>query len=99
MRSAKLQAALVKRREAEQIKFQKSAAVERYYDQWGRITSRFESWTTPEYYREAEEALRKREDEKRKEEALLTRRERLKALLTSEHESLQKEMEGNWNGN
>uniref|UniRef100_A0A182TC39 Trichoplein keratin filament-binding protein n=1 Tax=Anopheles maculatus TaxID=74869 RepID=A0A182TC39_9DIPT len=59
MRSAKLQAALVKRREAEQIKYQKSAAVERYYDQWGRITSRYESWTTPQYYREAEQALRK----------------------------------------
>uniref|UniRef100_A0A182YHW0 Uncharacterized protein n=1 Tax=Anopheles stephensi TaxID=30069 RepID=A0A182YHW0_ANOST len=65
MRSAKLQAALVKRREAEQIKYQKSAAVERYYDQWGRITSRYESWTTPQYYREAEQALRKREDEKK----------------------------------
>ncbi|XP_049538435.1 trichohyalin [Anopheles darlingi] len=93
MRSAKLQAALVKRREAEQIKFQKSAAVERYYDQWGRITSRFESWTTPQYYREAEEALRKREDVKRKEEALTGRRDRLKALLTAENESLQKEIE------
>ncbi|XP_058059322.1 golgin subfamily A member 6-like protein 25 [Anopheles bellator] len=93
MRSAKLQAALVKRREAEQIKYQKSAAVERYYDQWGRITSRFESWTTPQYYREAEEALRKREDDKRKAEALDTKRERLKELLARENEQLKKEMD------
>ncbi|XP_052868685.1 trichoplein keratin filament-binding protein [Anopheles cruzii] len=91
MRSAKLQAALVKRREAEQIKYQKSAAVERYYDQWGRITSRFESWTTPQYYREAEEALRKREDDKRKAGALEARRERLKELLARESEQLKKE--------
>nr|XP_040228306.2 trichohyalin [Anopheles coluzzii] len=93
MRSAKLQAALVKRREAEQIKYQKSAAVERYYDQWGRITSRYESWTTPKYYREAEEALRKREDEKKKQEALESKRARLKELLQKENEELQKEME------
>uniref|UniRef100_A0A182PRW3 Trichoplein keratin filament-binding protein n=1 Tax=Anopheles epiroticus TaxID=199890 RepID=A0A182PRW3_9DIPT len=93
MRSAKLQAALVKRREAEQIKYQKSAAVERYYDQWGRITSRYESWTTPKYYREAEEALRKREDTKRKQEALEAKRSRLKELLQKENEQLQMEME------
>ncbi|XP_049285389.1 trichohyalin [Anopheles funestus] len=93
MRSAKLQAALVKRREAEQIKYQKSAAVERYYDQWGRITSRYESWTTPQYYREAEQALRKREDEKKKQEALESKRKRLKDLLQKENEQLQKEME------
>uniref|UniRef100_A0A182VW15 Trichoplein keratin filament-binding protein n=1 Tax=Anopheles minimus TaxID=112268 RepID=A0A182VW15_9DIPT len=93
MRSAKLQAALVKRREAEQIKYQKSAAVERYYDQWGRITSRYESWTTPQYYREAEQALRKREDEKKKQEALECKRKRLKDLLQKENEQLQKEME------
>uniref|UniRef100_A0A182NQT0 Trichoplein keratin filament-binding protein n=1 Tax=Anopheles dirus TaxID=7168 RepID=A0A182NQT0_9DIPT len=93
MRSAKLQAALVKRREAEQIKYQKSAAVERYYDQWGRITSRYESWTTPQYYREAEEALRKREHEKKKQEALECKRNRLKELLQKENEQLQKEMD------
>ncbi|XP_058117246.1 trichoplein keratin filament-binding protein [Anopheles ziemanni] len=93
MRSAKLQAALVKRREAEQIKYQKSAAVERYYDQWGRITSRYESWTTPQYYREAEEALRKREEEKRKATELQAKRERLKQMLQDEAEQLQKEVE------
>uniref|UniRef100_A0AAG5D4H9 Trichoplein keratin filament-binding protein n=1 Tax=Anopheles atroparvus TaxID=41427 RepID=A0AAG5D4H9_ANOAO len=94
MRSAKLQAAaLVKRREAEQIKYQKSAAVERYYDQWGRITSRYESWTTPKYYREAEEALRKREEEKRKATALEAKRARLKQLLQEESVQIQKEME------
>ncbi|XP_053670608.1 trichoplein keratin filament-binding protein [Anopheles nili] len=93
MRGAKLQAALVKRREAEQIKYQKSAAVERYYDQWGRITSRYESWTTPQYYREAEAACRKRENEKIKQEALVAKRNRLKELLQKENEQLQREME------
>lgn len=40
MKTARLQAALARRREIEQVKIEKSAAQERYYDKWGRITSR-----------------------------------------------------------
>lgn len=40
MNCAKQQELLAKRREAQQIKIEKSAAVDKYYDKWGRITSR-----------------------------------------------------------
>ncbi|XP_055634640.1 eukaryotic translation initiation factor 3 subunit A isoform X2 [Toxorhynchites rutilus septentrionalis] len=92
MRSAKLQAALTKRREAEQIKFQKSAAVERYYDHWGRVTSRLESWNSPQFNRQAEEAQRKREEAERKEAEQNERREQTRARLQQEKDDFQREI-------
>ncbi|XP_055550492.1 trichoplein keratin filament-binding protein [Wyeomyia smithii] len=92
MKSAKLQAALAKRREAEQIKYQKSAAVERYYDQWSRITSRLDSWNSPKFQQQAEEAQRKREEAEKKEAALNERREKLCAALQKEKDDFQREI-------
>lgn len=92
MKSAKLQAALAKRREAEQIKFQKSAAVERYYDQWSRITSRFDSWNSPQFYRQAEEAARQREEAEKREAAINERREKLRVQLQQEKDDFQREI-------
>nr|XP_029727926.1 trichoplein keratin filament-binding protein-like [Aedes albopictus] len=92
MKSAKLQAALAKRREAEQIKFQKSAAVERYYDQWSRITSRFDSWNSPQFNRQAEEAARKREEAEKREAAVAERREKLRVQLQQEKDDFQREI-------
>ncbi|XP_065095195.1 trichoplein keratin filament-binding protein [Ochlerotatus camptorhynchus] len=92
MKSAKLQAALAKRREADQIKFQKSAAVERYYDQWSRITSRFESWNSPQFYRQAEEAARQREETEKREAAINERREKLREKLQQEKDDFQQEI-------
>lgn len=40
MKSSRLQAAYLRRREAEQIKIEKSVAVNRYFDKWGKITTR-----------------------------------------------------------
>lgn len=92
MKSAKLQAALAKRREAEQIKIQKSAAVERYYDQWSRITSRFDSWNSPQFYRQAEEAQKAREEAEKREAAATERRERERARLQQEKDDFQREL-------
>ncbi|XP_058822424.1 trichoplein keratin filament-binding protein isoform X2 [Topomyia yanbarensis] len=92
MKSAKLQAALAKRLEAEQIKFQKSAAMERYYDQWSRITSRYDSWNSPKFNQHAEDAQRRREEEEQKEAAENERRERSRAKLQQEKDDFQREI-------
>ncbi|EDS29630.1 A-kinase anchoring protein AKAP120 [Culex quinquefasciatus] len=92
MKSAKLQAALAKRREADQIKIQKSAAVERYYDQWSRITSRFDSWNSPQFYRQAEEAQKAREEAEKREVAAQERRERERVRLQQEKDDFQQEL-------
>ncbi|XP_055607775.1 trichoplein keratin filament-binding protein-like [Uranotaenia lowii] len=92
MKCAKLQAALAKRREAEQLKIQKSAAVERYYDQWNRITSRYESWNSPEFYRQGEEAQRKKDEQAKKEAEAAERREKLRIQLQQEKDNFQQEL-------
>lgn len=40
MKPAQHQAALIRRREANQMKIEKSAAVNQYFNNWGKITSR-----------------------------------------------------------
>lgn len=45
----KLQAAFAKRREAEQIKIEQTTAVDKYFDKWDRITSRY-SHTQTQYF-------------------------------------------------
>ncbi|XP_053697050.1 trichoplein keratin filament-binding protein [Sabethes cyaneus] len=93
MKSAKLQAALAKRREAEQIKYQKSAAVEKYYDQWSRITSRLDSWNSPKFQQQVEEAQRQREEAEKREAALNERREKLRTKLQKEKDDFQREIQ------
>jgi hypothetical protein len=70
------------------------AAVQKYYDQWGRITSRHEHWSTPEYYHEAEEKMRKRMETEEKQRQLGERQERLRATLAEEKKQLDNEMLG-----
>lgn len=84
MRGSKLHSAFVRRREIEQIKIEKSAAVDKYFDKWGKITSRFEQWTAPEFYKQADEVNKQRELDKIKNETLDSRREKLKKLLDDE---------------
>ncbi|XP_063696776.1 trichoplein keratin filament-binding protein [Culicoides brevitarsis] len=91
MNAAKMQEALIRKREAQQMKIEKSAAVHNYFDKWGKITSRFEHWTTPEYYKEKEEDLQKEKQNLLKQEKLEKRREKLKQLL--EHEKEQYDLE------
>lgn len=81
MRGSKLHSAFVRRREIEQIKIDKSAAVDKYFDKWGKITSRFEQWTAPEFYKQADEVNKQRELDKIKNQSLENRREKLKKLL------------------
>lgn len=40
MNAAKLHAALIRKREVQQMKIEKSAAINNYFDKWGKITSR-----------------------------------------------------------
>lgn len=84
MRGSKLHSAFVRRREIEQLKIEKSAAVDKYFDKWGKITSRYEQWTAPEFYKQADEMSKQRELDKIKNETLESRREKLKKLLEDE---------------
>lgn len=71
-------------------------AVQRYYDQWGRITSRHEHWSTPEYYQDSEEKVRKRLEQEEKQKKLAERQERLKAQLMEEIKLLDTELKGEY---
>lgn len=95
MRGSKLHSAFVRRREIEQIKIEKSAAVDKYFDKWGKITSRFEQWTAPEFYKQADEVNKQRELDKIKNETLESRREKLKQLLDNEKSEQEMIVKGN----
>lgn len=94
MRGSKLHSAFVRRREIEQMKIEKSAAVDKYFDKWGKITSRFEQWTAPEFYKQADEVNKQRELDKIKNETLENRREKLKKLLDDEKHEQEAIMKG-----
>lgn len=94
MKSARLHAAFVRKREAEQLKIEKSAAVHKYYDKWGKITSVYENWTTPEYYKEAEENHMKRVKKEQHQKSLADRQNKLKQMLDEENRNYEKEMTG-----
>lgn len=63
-----------------------------YYDKWGRITSRFENWTTPEYYEKSDQQIRREEEQKRRKEQILVRREQLRDLMATEKAAWEKEL-------
>ncbi|KAJ6636564.1 hypothetical protein Bhyg_15155 [Pseudolycoriella hygida] len=95
MKGSKLHSAFVRRREVEQSKIEKNVAVDKYFDKWGKITSRFEQWAGPQYYKHADEIKKRRELEKIENEALQIRREKLKKLLDDEkieHEMMLKDL-------
>lgn len=56
---------------------------------------RFESWTTPEYYKEADENYRKSIDAKLKAEKLENRRLKLQKLFQQENAKYTEELNGN----
>uniref|UniRef100_A0A336LL12 CSON010525 protein n=1 Tax=Culicoides sonorensis TaxID=179676 RepID=A0A336LL12_CULSO len=92
MNAAKMHAASIRKREAQQMKIEKSAAINNYFDKWGKITSRFEHWTTPEYYKEMEDGLQKEKENLLKKEKLEARQEKLKALFELENEQYNMEV-------
>lgn len=55
---------------------------------------RHEQWTTPEYYKQADQSQRLQKELKLKIESLERRRKCLQNLLQTENESYEKEIEG-----
>ena len=87
-----LQEVYARKRETEQLRSEKNSAVAQYFDKWGRITSRFENWTAPEYYEKSDHQLRVGEEEKKKEQDIQQRREKLRTLYNEEKEAWEKEI-------
>ncbi|XP_067644915.1 trichoplein keratin filament-binding protein [Eurosta solidaginis] len=92
IRSHQIQALLARRREAEHERIERTAAVDRYYDHWGRVTTRFENWTNPEYYKNADEQLKQRREKREKELKQCERRKRLRDLFEKEKAVHEREM-------
>ncbi|EDW38014.1 GL12376 [Drosophila persimilis] len=85
-------AAYAQRRELENNRVQATQAVNRYYDHWGKVTTRFENWTNKEYYENAEKKLQSRKSQKQKDIELTDRKGRLRQLLDTENEAYDIEM-------
>lgn len=94
MKAVKLQAAFARRREQDQMKIKKSAAANTYFHKWDRITTRFEQWTTPEYYKSAEDTCKANRDKELKISLLEKRREKLRKLLDEENWGYETELNG-----
>ncbi|CAO1357388.1 unnamed protein product [Diamesa hyperborea] len=92
MKGARIQAQFIKRRDSEQKQFERTNEQRNYYDKWGRITSRHEHWTTPEYYKEADEKLQKIKLAEEKQKELEERKEKLRTLLAEEKQRLDREV-------
>ncbi|XP_036322473.1 trichoplein keratin filament-binding protein [Rhagoletis pomonella] len=90
--SHQMQALFARRREIEHDRVERTAAVNRYYDHWGKVTSRFENWTNPEYYKNAEEQLKQRREKREKEQQQHKRRERLRELFEKEKAMYEREL-------
>ncbi|XP_055851961.1 trichoplein keratin filament-binding protein isoform X2 [Episyrphus balteatus] len=84
MKTNHIQAAFARKRENEHIRTERTEAVDRYYAHWGKQTSKYENWTAPEYYKQAEDNLKKEKEMKEKEQKLNDRREKLRKLLEQE---------------
>lgn len=95
MKAAKLQAAFARRREIDQIKIEKSTEVDKYFDKWDRITTRYEHWTTPEYYKLADDNWKLNREKQTKESLLEKRREKLQKLFEEEKLAYEAELNGN----
>ena len=94
MKGARIQAQFIKRRDSEQKQFERTNEQRNYYDKWGRITTRHEHWTTPEYYKEADEKLQKIKLAQEKQIELEERKEKLRTLLAEEKQRLDREVSG-----
>lgn len=92
MKAAHLQALFARRRENEHNRIERTEAVNKYFDHWGKVTARFENWTTPEYYKQAEQQLETSKQQKEKEKKLIERREKLSRLLEMEKQIYEEEM-------
>ncbi|XP_017847352.1 trichoplein keratin filament-binding protein [Drosophila busckii] len=80
------------RREQEHNRVQATKEVNRYYDHWGQVTSRFENWTNKEYYDKAEQKLQTRKDQQQKQQELEARRGKLRQLLDTDNDAYDVEL-------
>ncbi|EDW59843.2 trichoplein keratin filament-binding protein [Drosophila virilis] len=78
-------AAYAWRREQEHNRVQATEQVNRYYDHWGQVTSRFENWTNQAYYDKADKKLQQRKSQQQKEQELDDRRAKLRELLDGDN--------------
>ncbi|EDV91213.1 trichoplein keratin filament-binding protein [Drosophila grimshawi] len=69
------------RREQEHNRVQATQQMNRYYDHWGKVTSRFENWTNQAYYNKADQKMQQHKDQQQKEKELAERRTKLRQLL------------------
>ncbi|XP_058984518.1 trichohyalin [Musca domestica] len=91
-KAQQLQAMFARRREMEHMHIERTQAVNKYYDHWGKVTTRFENWTTPEYYKQAEEKMQRSKEEKEKQKQMEVRRRKLTELFENEREQYNLEM-------
>ncbi|XP_037824017.1 trichoplein keratin filament-binding protein-like isoform X1 [Lucilia sericata] len=92
-KSAHLQALFARRRENEHNRIERTEAVNKYYDHWGKVTARFENWTTPEYYKQAEQQLQTTQQQKEKQKNLAERQQKLSQLLEMEKKNYEQELQ------
>ncbi|EDW80930.1 uncharacterized protein Dwil_GK11298 [Drosophila willistoni] len=80
------------RREQENSRVQATQEVNRYYNHWGKVTSRFDNWTNKEYYEKAGKKLQTQKEQQEKEVELNERRAKLRHLLDMENEVYDSEL-------
>ncbi|XP_031626778.1 trichoplein keratin filament-binding protein [Contarinia nasturtii] len=93
MKAVKIYDAKARKRDIDEWKFEKKKTVDKYFDKWSKITTRYEQWTTPEYYQTATSNYHNSEEKRNRSVALESRREKLKRLLDTEKEQYAKERE------
>uniref|UniRef100_A0A1A9VNP2 Trichoplein keratin filament-binding protein n=1 Tax=Glossina austeni TaxID=7395 RepID=A0A1A9VNP2_GLOAU len=91
-KAAQLQALYARRRQAEDDRIERTQELNRYYDHWGKVTTRFANWTAPEYYDKAGQQLQETKDKKEKEKGLAVRQRKLSEIFTTERETFDREM-------
>ncbi|XP_030373476.1 trichoplein keratin filament-binding protein [Scaptodrosophila lebanonensis] len=80
------------RRELEHNRVQAVEERNRYYDHWGKVTTRFDSWTNKEYYNNAEKKIQQKQSLEEKQRQLAERRSKLRSMLDSENDCYDCEM-------
>uniref|UniRef100_A0A1B0BG07 Uncharacterized protein n=1 Tax=Glossina palpalis gambiensis TaxID=67801 RepID=A0A1B0BG07_9MUSC len=91
-KAAQLQALYARRRQAEDDRIERTQELNRYYDHWGKVTTRFANWTAPEYYDKAGQQLQQTKDKKEKEKGLAIRQRKLSEIFTTEKKTFDREM-------
>uniref|UniRef100_A0A1B6ISL4 Trichoplein keratin filament-binding protein n=1 Tax=Homalodisca liturata TaxID=320908 RepID=A0A1B6ISL4_9HEMI len=82
----------VQRRNAELRKQEHWNNVAKYFKTWDVTTSKYESWTSPRYFQQSEEARVEAEKREKKKQTLTERREKLRTVLDNEQKSYEDEI-------